>query len=89
MGCSHLQPRGNVFFRYNQLCNRQYSDIQKEKIEKELSSSLCTSLPACGGALQNTIKKSRSSKLDAIFLVFCGERGMLPIVKIESIMYVL
>ncbi len=26
-----------------------------------------TSLPACGGAMQNTIKKSRSSKLDAIF----------------------
>ena len=34
---------------------------------------LCTSLPACGGAMQNTIKKSRSSKLDAIFIVFCGE----------------
>jgi hypothetical protein len=30
-------------------------------------------LPACGRALQNTIKKSRSSELDAIFIVFCGE----------------
>ena len=32
-----------------------------------VASLLCTSLPACGGALQNTIKKPRSSKLDAIF----------------------
>ena len=35
-----------------------------------------TSLPACGGALQNTIKNRVQVNLTRFFIVFCGERGI-------------
>lgn len=37
--------------------------------------TVALSLPACGGACQRAIKKQRSSKLDAAFLLLFGGEG--------------